>query len=387
MKTTTTSTIASQVKAPVRRKKVTTLAELESLGLTTPAKPNDMGSKLQRSKGVDAYIAEAGKVDFVPETKAAPVLSNPREVINRLASIAPASEYFAMSAFASSLGYYVINQMLYRFRGANRPVAVPAPTVDIFNDSYATMFEKRSEEESSKDNGFTRLPDFDAVPLAGVYMHTLYQQRGNLDFAAKYPVRMPHEILHEMQTTDRNAEMAAAYKAVDDKLINASPAAAAIRAAIGTTNQRVDAHKAKQHAVEQTHILTLLKNAAPERLTDEHWSKIPLYVQYKFCMFVHKNITKAIAEEARKYERDTDHMPELIDLLSALQLELEAAARTAEVKFAFEIDRLTDKHELITAAKQSKFQRAPAPTKEPKLTDEQLKALVKDKLHTLVTKH
>ena len=293
--------------------------------------------------------AHIGTERFDLETllKPASTISNPEHALGRLAVLAPANEYFAQSAIVSSLGYYVINQLLWQCRDKTKPIA-PQPTIDIFNESYATMFEKRSADEAAEDNGFGKLPTFDATQFTGVYMRMMYAQRGNLEFADRYPVTAPHVVLHEMQTQDRTTATRAAYTAVDDAIIDKSAVAAAIRQQIGDAKQRIDVAKVKQHEAEQRYVLTILRDTAPETMTDAKWESLPLYIQYKFSTYVLRNVLRAIKDEALKPERDTDNMPLLIELAETIQLELEAAARESEVKLAFDLDKLNDKHELVT---------------------------------------
>lgn len=322
-------------KGKTMETKVTDLKDIGKL-ITGDAKPQ-----------TDDLHVGTERFDRSVLTTACSVLTNPMDHLETLVTMAPANEYFAANAIVGSLGYSLLNQMLWNFRKLNARARAPAPTIDIFNDSYAEKFVRAASEDMSEDNGHTKLPEFDATQLTGAYMHMLYMQRANLQYAEKYPVRMPHEILHEMQIQDRASETAAAYEKIDAAIINASPAATAILAEKKRNMQVVSAFQAKQHEVEQAYILTQLKNAAPERLNEAAWQAIPLYIQYKWTVFVYKQVLKAIVQEQRAIDRSSDKFDRLIELVGTIQLELEAAAGTSEVKTAFAEERLDERHELV----------------------------------------
>lgn len=329
----------------------------------------------QRKLSREHYQSEAGTATIEAmnlSTDIAPLLSNPMETLDQLANLAPASEYFASNAILGSLGYTVCNSLLWTFRRANAKPKPEEPTVDIFNGSYASMFEKRADREMSEDNGHAALPEFDSLALTGVYMQMLYMQRGNPDYSGKYPAKMPHEIIHEMQVQDRDREIAAAYGVVEQLQLDASPAARAIKAARTRAAVAIDEHKARVHKVELDYVLTCLQRTMPERLTDEAWSAIPLYIQYKWSVAVYKQTVKAVAQELEAKKRDSDRLDCLYDIVNALHLELEAAARTAEVRTAFDQGRLDERHDIMikevaepaqvdTTPARSRFAKAPAP--------------------------
>lgn len=324
--------------------KIDALKDLKAL--VTNSSVNKLITGSVKEQNNDLHIGSE-RFDASTLTKPSGLLTNPMEHLDALISIAPANEYLAGNAIVGSLGYSILNQLLWSYRKSNAKEKAPTPTIDIFNETYAEKFERQASEDMSKDSGHSKLPKFDATQLIGIYMQMLYIQRGNLQFSEKYPVRMPHEILHEMQVQDRQTETAAAYEVLDNAIINTSPAAAAVFAEKKRSLQVVDAFKAKQHKVEQDYILNQLKQAAPEHLSEAAWQVIPLYIQYKWTMFVHKQIIKAIVQEQRATDRSFDKFERLLELASTIQLELEAAARTAEIKQAFAEERLDERHELL----------------------------------------
>lgn len=291
-------------------------------------------------------IAGAQHNADVLTTAVSDTLSNPTSYLDTLANIAPAAEYFAANSILASLAYSVINQQLFKYRKDHAQTKSTAPTVDWNNDEYAAKFERRADATMSEDNGHTTLPEFDAIEMTGVYIGLFYMQRGNLTYASKYPPKLPNEILHEMQTQDRSIEIREAQRALDDARIAASPARAAILAARNKGDVALTEYQVKQHTAEMAAVMAALKGVVPERLTDDRWISIPLYIQYKFSFFVYNQVIRAAAQEANAFKRDDDKFEQLMELADTIYLELDAASRTAEVRYAFSSGRLDERFDL-----------------------------------------
>ncbi|WP_025915502.1 hypothetical protein [Herminiimonas sp. CN] len=298
------------------------------------------GSATVEAMNMSSEIKYDNRGNQLASIDTAPLLTNPMEYLDSLVSLAPASEYFATNTIVGSLGYSVCSQLLWAYRKANARAKLPEPTIDIFNGSYADMFEKRADKEMSEDDGHMALPEFDVTVLTGVYMQMLYMQRGNPDYAAKYPPKMPHELIHKMQTNDRDKELDVAYDTIEKARRAASPARYAIEAKRSSSAQAIDEHKARVHKVEMDYVLSSLRDTVPTRLTDDLWVSIPLHVQYRWSVSVYNQVVSAIDQEERRKDRDSDRIDHLYDIVNALHLELEAAARTAEVRTAFDQGRL-----------------------------------------------
>lgn len=306
-------------------------------------------AKMQRAASAKQYQAVADSGTHEAKTMLmdiAPILSNPVQYLDRLVCIAPSAEYFAQSAIMASLGYAVINQHLFAYRKAHAKAKTELPDIDWFNGQYADSFEDRIDAEMSADNGHAKLPDFDAIPFTGIYMQLFRDQRGNSQYSAKYPPRAPNEIIHEMQTNDRGNEIRKAARELDEALIAASPARRAIMAELNKTKRALDDYQVRQHKAEMAYMVPLLQNVMPGRLTDAMWATIPLFIQYKLTYFVYNQATKAAANESSQRAREGDKFEELLEMVDAIHLELEAAARTAEVRLAFESNRIDEKYAL-----------------------------------------
>lgn len=295
-------------------------------------------------------IAGAQHNAEVLATAISDTITNPTEHLDRLCCIAPSAEYFAAGSILASLGYSVINQQLFKYRKEHAAKKPEVPTVDWNNDTYAEMFERRLDADMSADNGHTALPEFDALSLTGVYMGLFHMQRGNLAYAGKYPPKQPQEILHEMQTQDRTIEIREAQRALDDARIAASPARAAILAARTKGDVALTEYQVRTHKAEMDYVVSALKGTIPERLTNDRWISIPLYIQYKLSFFVYSQVIRAAAQEANAFKRDDDKFEQLMELADIIHLELEAAARTAEVRFAFSSGRLDERFDLAVKA-------------------------------------
>jgi hypothetical protein len=313
----------------------------------------EAGSVEAVAKGLQAkhYIAEAQKA--FPQDAVTPKISNIVSYLNDLVNIAPRNEYFAGNAIVTSLGYTIINQILWAFRKSQAALNTPAPSIDIFNDGFGEQYETRATEDQMEGNGMAQLPAFNALALKGVYKSLLRMQVGNIAFSADFPVRMPHEILHEMLTKENDELIAKAYAAQSAKEIEQSRAAAAIGAEMlkQATAQKV--RNASKNKIEMDHVLDELQKTMPDQMTDDKWDDIPLWMQYKLTCSVFKQVVKAIAIESRSQPEGSHTRDRLLDLIDVMQLELEAAYNSAEVRLAFALERLDERHEVIVKKKKA----------------------------------
>lgn len=310
-------------------------------------------TKMQRAASAKHYQRVAGTgahENMTSDMDIAPILSNPSGYLNTLANLSPGAEYFASNSILASLGYVVINQFLWAYRKEHAKDKPAQKTIDDFNDEYADMFAKDVDKAMTRDNGLSKLPEFDAIPLAPVYMWMFYMQRGNAAYSTKYPPRMPYEVLHEMQTQDRSAEIQDELRKLDNARIAASPARFALMAEKNKAAKVLEEFVLKQHRAEMDHIVKSLACLVPDELTDGHWASIPLFVQYKLLFFVYKQAVKTVAKMTEAYKRDDNKFNEAIELVDTIHLELEAAARTPEVKLAFESGRLDERHDICVKA-------------------------------------
>ncbi len=326
---------------------------------TTHLKEIDVAS-VQRAASAEHYIATASKGthEAMLPTTIAPLLTNPMTRLHELHKLSDSAEYFAANGIVGSLGYSVVTNLLWDYRKRNMPEAAPAPSIDIFGGEFQELYAAQAKDVAMVDNGYAKLPDFVITKtLQGVYMNLLYAQRGNPSpTALKYPVTMPNQVLHEMQTRDRTAELNAAIQVQEDAELAASPARHALAAATSGTKKAFDEHQVRMHKLEQESVLKALRDTLPEPLSNAAWESIPLYVQYKWTMSVYNQAVKAFAYERALPKRDSDKISRLLDMISEMHLELEAANRTAEVRLAFDLGRLTERHGLITEAATAKAQ-------------------------------
>lgn len=306
---------------------------------------------------------ESEIIDLGPVT---PLLSNIDGTLTKLCSLAPKSEYFASNGIVTSLGYYISNQLLWDFRKTNAKIA-DTPQDDVTDDGHIYPSSRSiPKDDFMEAAGMSELPRFNAIPLIGAYKTMLHLQKGSV-YAADYPVTTPNEILAKLITGEREEETRKAYEAIGNVEIAASRAAAAIKHQIAA---RVAARPTftDRNKVEMAAVLGTLKKAAPEVLSDDLWAGIPIWVQYKFSMSVFNQVIKAIAYETTVEPNGSDTRTRLLAMADELMLELEAANKHPDIKLAFALDRLTDRHVLetkdpvVTESPAPKFQRAPAPT-------------------------
>lgn len=313
---------------------------------TIKSNMNDIDTAaMERAKTVTGYINQAAST-IDPDQETATMLTNVNTRFNELVCIAPRNEYFAGNAVCISLGYTILNQMLWKHRRDNS-VKAPEPTIDYLNDAYGEMYEQRATDAQMHDNGMDKLPVFDAIPLLGVYKNLLRMQVGNTAYAADFPVRMPHEIVHEMLTKENDQQLAQAYASLTAQEIAQSRAAQAIGAAMAKLTSSQKERNISKNKAEMDFVLNEFKNKCPDKLTDEVWATIPLWVQYKLVCSVFKQVVKAIAVETRKEPTGSANRDRLLALVDEMYLELEAASKTAEIKLAFALERLDERHDVL----------------------------------------
>jgi len=308
------------------------------------------------------------------------VLTNIQEHLDTLQNLAPRNAYFACSAVATSLGYTIVNQLLWANRKANAKTAAK-PSIDWLNDGSAEQHIAETNAAHVEEIGLQSLPQLNALLLTGVYKGMMRRQMANVAYCVDFPPRQPNEILAEMLSNDNTAETAAAYKELTDKEITTSRAVLAIRAEMAKQSKMQTIRDEAKHKGETEYVLGELMNSRQGELTDELWEGIPLFVQYKLTISVWKQTVKALVFSINTTAEPDDIQARLFDLVNTMQLELELAARDPEIKLAFALEKLDERHELpkevkdATAVKdgitvhaanneKSRFRRAPTPAKE-----------------------
>lgn len=287
-------------------------------------------------------------------------------------------EYLAINAITTSLGYAVVAQLLAEFRKLSAP-QIPEPEIDVFSN-YQELYDEQMRAERTTELGYTALPVFHAVPMAGVYMRLLFGQRADPKYGPRWPAKPPHEILHEMQTGDRAKLLMAAYAEIDKDIIGRdNPALANIEAALEKSNRARDEANAAKFPAERDYVLRALQKARPSPFTDDVWDELPLYIQYRYSVMVYNQYINAIRSQRQDRERNLENLSTISDLaqqVGMLHLEIEAAFKTAEVQAAFAQGKLEDsRHDIRIKVKpaepkQPHMQRSPAPDQRDMPDDE-----------------
>ena len=290
------------------------------------------------------YRNEMDEPITVPDTDRG-LLTKVTTLIDDLYKIDQRAGFFALNGLTTSLGYSVLNAHVWAYRKSRS--TKPLNSIDIFNDGFADDYESIASARNVVDLGFDTLPQYDMTKLTGVYKRLLYQ--ANTDELAKsFAPRMPSEILLELtKRREESPEVIAAYASYHETLIAKSPAAAAIVEAQRVQAARQAERDTKDAAVTTDYVLSELQGTRPEGMNDDTWEGVPMWIRYKFVFGIHKQACSAIAREQQLRDSDFDKMDALLALAGVLQLELEAAARTSEVKAATNLGRL-DNHQLVT---------------------------------------
>lgn len=268
-----------------------------------------------------------------------PTLSNAADHLHELNKIAPRSAFFARASILGTLGYAVCNQLIWANRRARAHINEAAPDIDIFNDECAERSVDVAGKRNAYEQGMVELPEWDAMPLAGVFKSILAHQNGE-QFAKQFRPTMPHEIIRGIFSNNNEMEIDAAYADLINKEIGNSAAAEAIRKAMGVLDVKLDAKQIADHKAEENAVLKHFQFVATDDLTDEAWETIPMYVQYRFTYAIYKQALKAFAFLMKTNRRPDESASRLIQMIDTMTLELQAAGRTTEVRLAFDLERM-----------------------------------------------
>jgi hypothetical protein len=325
-------------------------------------------ASVQRAASAAHYINTAanGTHEAMIIGEVAPILTNATTRMDELVKFSESADYFAANGILASLGWNVINGLLWNFRQRNATAAAPEASVDAFADMINTRSGRGEQDRMSTDNGFDATERFDYTQdfCVSVYKQLFFNQKGStVQAAAKFPPTAPHVVLHEMQVGNRDKELSEAVSEFKKEQLQKSPARLELEAATAVTKKVFDAHQTKMHKLEESYVLNEIKRVLPEELTDANWAMFPLIAQYKWTFSVYRQVIKAYGYESSLDAPDEHKLQQLADLAGEMRLELEGAARTKEIRLAFTNGQLTDKHELMTSVKEviATAARVPAP--------------------------
>ena len=298
---------------------------------------------VQRGLNTKALITELQSItEGEIQGEVTPHISNINVYLDQLDGVAPSARYWASQSILNSLGWNVVNQLLWQHRKS-----VQRATADVgdsvFGDDEMSKYPVAAR--SLEEVGFEpSLDQLDALALIGVYKRMLWQQTNSV-FAAKNPPQSPNAVLGGMLQNEREEAKAKAYATAARTEIAACAASAAIKHAMVARYEQSAVVTDKTKA-EIDYVIHAIRFQAQEDLTDEIWANIPIWVQYKYAVGVFKQIVKAIAYEWQIKPEGSYACQELMRMAGELKLELDCAARTKQVKLAFATGRLDERHEI-----------------------------------------
>ena len=292
------------------------------------------------------------------------ILSNVMQYVDELNKLAPRNGFFAINAITSQIGYALCNQLLWDYRRKSQAIALPAPTIDIFNDEASAKAEETEVSKRTLALGLPELPRVNALPLTGAYKMLLRLNLSN-QLSKDFPAQMPHEVIHRLQSPE-NPGLDAAYADMQQREISNNAAARAIRQAMSTIGTKIAASNEARNKAEADHVLREIQSHPSGELTDATWEDLPVYFQYKMVYAVQRQAIKAYAYLMSISNEIDDTASRLGDLINTMQLELEAAAATAEVKLAFTLERMGSAEDVTYAPAKIKSESKPEVKDEPK---------------------
>jgi len=171
-------------------------------------------------------------------------------------------------------------------------------------------------------------------------------------FCQKSPPRQPIEILSDMLNNDNTTDTKAAYDAFTKKQSDCT--SAMLQAERAKQQQLKTLREAASNKIEAEYILTEMQKTMQGELTDDLWNTVPLWLQYKWTVGVMQQAVKAIV-----FIENTEEFPDasydrLKTLVQTMYLECDLASRDPQVKTAFGLGKLDERHELIKAEVEKK---------------------------------
>lgn len=286
-----------------------------------------------RGLNAKAQIAERQSIDQ-PIDNPAPLLTNAVTRLDALAAIAPDREYLCANGIVTSLGYYIANALLWEFRNANK---VNTEDDEVIPEGIAPRVTDVS------DLGLSQLPRMDGKQFLAAYKRLYFMQKGSA-YAANMPPKKLKDIALEMITNGKVDQVKREYDRLHAAELSTSKSAAAIQHKMANRAQSTTQFT-KRNEAELAYIVDTFNFVAHDALDDELWQQMPLWLQYKYCVMIYNGIIQQIAIDIARDEQH-ERRQVLLNMADDILLELEAAARKAEVKQAFAEGRLDERHVL-----------------------------------------
>jgi hypothetical protein len=276
-----------------------------------------------------------------------PLLSNPMDYIDELSRRSPFWGNVALRVLTNAIGWYAVNTILWDFRKRNMKPKFESG-IDWLNDSIAEVKAKEASEANFEEQGHSKLQFVDGNKLVGAYKYLFMQVTASGDNGT-FELPSPAALYEKMrQRGDARGDTLAAYDTFQMERLRNSPNFAYIEADLKRKQGQQDARAVRKAQDEIDHIHAELASVRHEVFTDDVWSRLPLWAQFKLTRSIHKQVISAINNEQEKPADERIHQDALNDLGEVVLLELENANRMPEVRLAFEEKVLDgERHSLI----------------------------------------
>lgn len=278
------------------------------------------------------------------------IINNPLETVDKLNNLSAFHGFNALSSICNSLGWYVINALVWEWRVANKTVIkskfdifdndAPVPTLDDMAEARNEAAAERAAEQNVIDNGFGVLPKVDGIKFAAAYKGMLKSLQGYTEYdLSRLP--MPNGIFNQMMEGVDGRRVDEAAAKFTERLIAHHASKADIEKSMQRRLTAAPPRDIARETKQLDHVMLSLQRVVREPLSDATWGMLPLWAQYKISHNVRQQVIQALTLElSRKNISDRKNEIELLDLLEEVDLELRSAASNAEIKLAFELGKL-----------------------------------------------
>jgi hypothetical protein len=296
-------------------------------------------------------LANAGVITSNAPTS---VLSNPMEYIDDLSRLNPFWGGVALAVMCSTIGYYAVNAILWEFRKRNQSPETKSG-IDYLNETLADEHIRKVADNNQQEQGHDKVPFVPGEKFIAAYKYLLMLVTADPTRTDRMETPTPAVLYQRMTEAndEQRAIKAKVYESFQMERYKDSPNFTYIKQKL-ERKSIVDTQRAvikAQHELD--HICKVIRDTRYNVFDDGTWNDLPLWAQYKALKGIHNQVISAIVNEDEK-EPDQRLARDELDLLGrTLLLELEGAARSSEVKLAFDREVLKEQHALVNA---------PAPT-------------------------
>lgn len=267
-------------------------------------------------------------------------LPNPLDVIDKLHTMSPFFGNRALTNFTSSLGYYVVNALLWQYRKDNARPSTES-TIDWRNRTEADKdIEAATASAIDETSAHVSLPRVDGLQFIANYKQLLFALEDKKLDNKQFQFPDPITIFNQMKSTKNQPATDAAYDSLAYANIKSEDVKRRLHV-IEETRKAAFIERNETHAgFELDHILGEIGATKAEHFTDADWARLPRYIQYRTIVGIQKQVMGAFVSEMRKPSAERTQEFNLGEFADELQADLQQLLDDPEIVLAFDEGKL-----------------------------------------------